>query len=68
MKYEEWTFVNLQKCLCQNQQRIPPKAHMNIIQNVKYGQVERSKGDEVISLPGYPRKKLGQDNSTIAAT
>lgn len=41
---------------------------MNIIQNVKYGQVERSKGDEVISLPGYPRKELGQDNSTIAAT
>ena len=41
---------------------------MNIIQSVKYGKVERSKGDEVISLPSYHRKELGQDKSTIAAT
>lgn len=41
---------------------------MNIIQSVKYEKVERSKGDEVRSLSGYPRKELGQSNSTIAAT
>ena len=41
---------------------------MNIIQSVKYEKVERSKGDEVRSLSGYPRKELSQGNSNIAAT
>ena len=60
----EWVAI----AFSETQQCILLKTHINIIQSVKYEKVERSEGDEVRSLSGYPRKELSQGNSNIAAT